>query len=258
MATSPIDPAHDPGRGVASRLPVFDGFPYLVTRIAPAMYHITILPRGVDDRGVAVLGRAQWRANRLECCLVLGEQRVVYIAADGVESLASDPPRGGIVMCGNLKVPAGWPHTPEMRGRQRRLAAFIDQHCPKGGYGFGDLSKGGRDATADDIALLAGAGPDGAPRGLERCSVCHDWRGTCLDPSPTFLGKVMRVHCRCENDNRCAACGGFLYERKLNANYYDPRDRQIWHVPGFSGLSHQCPATFASADDGVPPERSTQ
>ncbi len=46
----------------------------------------------------------------------------------------------------------------------------------------------------------------------------------------------MQVHCRCQNDNRCAACGGFLYERKLNANYYNARDGQIWHVPGFSGL----------------------
>jgi hypothetical protein len=52
----------------------------------------------------------------------------------------------------------------------------------------------------------------------------------CLDPSQRFFCKVMRVHCRCQNDHRCAACGGFLYERKLNANYYNPRDRQIWHV----------------------------
>ncbi len=51
----------------------------------------------------------------------------------------------------------------------------------------------------------------------------------------------MQVHCRCQNDNRCAACGGFLYERKLNANYYNARDGQIWHVPGFSGFRHRCP-----------------
>jgi hypothetical protein len=51
----------------------------------------------------------------------------------------------------------------------------------------------------------------------------------------------MTVHCGCQNDNRCAACGGFLYERKLNANYYNPRDGEIWHVPGFSGFRHRCP-----------------
>ncbi len=48
------------------------------------------------------------------------------------------------------------------------------------------------------------------------------------------------VHCRCENDNRCAACGGLLAARKLNANYFDPADGSVWHVPGFSGFHHQC------------------
>jgi hypothetical protein len=63
--------------------------------------------------------------------------------------------------------------------------------------------------------------------------------GTASTP-PQFFGKVMTVHCRCANDNRCAACGQPLYEHKLNANYYNPRDGQIWHVPAFCGLSHQC------------------
>jgi hypothetical protein len=62
-----------------------------------------------------------------------------------------------------------------------------------------------------------------------------------LDPNPVFKGKVMRVHCLCENDNRCAACGGLLNARELNANYFEKSDGQIWHVPGFSGLSHRCP-----------------
>jgi hypothetical protein len=50
----------------------------------------------------------------------------------------------------------------------------------------------------------------------------------------------MRVHCGCNNDNRCARCGERLAEWKLNANYYDERDGHIWHVPGFSALSHRC------------------
>ena len=52
---------------------------------------------------------------------------------------------------------------------------------------------------------------------------------------------VMRVCCRCENDNRCARCGGLLYERKLNSNFFEPADGRIWHVPGFLGLRHRCP-----------------
>ena len=59
----------------------------------------------------------------------------------------------------------------------------------------------------------------------------------------------MTVHCGCQNDNRCAACGGFLYARKLNANYYKPEDRHIWHVPGFSGFRHGCPNPIGDPDD---------
>ena len=59
----------------------------------------------------------------------------------------------------------------------------------------------------------------------------------------------MTVHCGCQNDNRCAACGGFLYARKLNANYYDTRDGQIWHAPGFSGFRHGCRDALGNADD---------
>jgi len=51
----------------------------------------------------------------------------------------------------------------------------------------------------------------------------------------------MTAPCVCQNDNRCAACGGFLYARKLNANYYNAGDGRILHVPGFSGFRHRAP-----------------
>ena len=51
----------------------------------------------------------------------------------------------------------------------------------------------------------------------------------------------MTAPCVCQNDNRCAACGGFLYARKLNANYYNAGDGRILHVPGFSVFRHRCP-----------------
>ena len=137
----------------------------------------------------------------------------------------------------------------ELQARQGRLDALVLAHRRKGGYILGDLTKGGREATADEVGRLAGAGPEGRPRGLESCPTCGEWRGRCLDPSPTFVGKVMTVHCGCQNDNRCAACGGFLYERKLNANYYNPRDGQIWHVPGFSGFRHRCPDPIRDRND---------
>jgi hypothetical protein len=105
---------------------------------------------------------------------------------------------------------------------------------------FGDLTKGGRAATPEELRELAGMNAAGVPRGLEQCTVCSEWRGACLDPSEMFAGQLMTVHCRCQNVNRCGRCAARLYERRLNANYYDPDENVIWHVPGFCGLGHRC------------------
>jgi len=243
MALSLPDPTFDAEstRRLYPNLSLFEGFPYLVTRVVPAMYHVILLPATASELELVLLARTQWRANRLETCLVTGVDRVWFISADGRDELAKTPPRGGTLVTGRLKPATLWAATAELQARQRRLDARVEEKRRKGGYLFGDLTKGGREATADEGGRLAGAGPEGRPRGLERCPTCGEWRGSCVDPSPTFVCKVMTVHCSCQNDNRCAACGGFLYARKLNANYYDTRDGQIWHAPGFSGFRHRCP-----------------
>jgi hypothetical protein len=134
MALSLPDPTFDAEstRRLYPTLPLFEGFPYLVTRVVPAMYHVIPLPAAAS--------------------------------------------------------------TAERQARQRRLDALVEAHRRKGGYILGDPTKGGREATADEVGRLAGAGPEGRPRGLERCPACGEWRGRCLDPSPTFVGKVMAVH----------------------------------------------------------------
>jgi hypothetical protein len=169
--------------------------------------------------------------------------------ADGLDELVRTPPRGGTLVTGFLKPARLWSDTAELHARQQQLDALLETRRRTGGYILGDLTGGGREATADDVARLAGAGPEGRPRGLECCPTCGEWRGRCLSPSPKFVCKVVTVHCRCQNDNRCAACGGFLYERKLNANYYNPRDGRVWHVPGFCGLSHRCATPIGDRDD---------
>lgn len=118
---------------------------------------------------------------------------------------------------------------------------------------FGDLTKGGRQATLEETVLLGGTQPNGVLRGLARCARCAEWQGRCLDPSPRFAGQVMEVHCPCANDNHCAACNALLNERKLNANYYDESDGQIWHVPAFSAFNHLC-----SSDGGQSPGPRSQ
>jgi hypothetical protein len=50
----------------------------------------------------------------------------------------------------------------------------------------------------------------------------------------------MQIHCVCANLNFCAACLKPLYECKLNANYFNPSDCGVWHVPGFLALAHHC------------------
>lgn len=251
MALSLPDPTNgfEATRRLYPTLALFEGFPYLVTRVVPAMYHLILLPAGASELELVLLARTQWRANRLETCLVTGVDGAWFISADGLDELAQTPPRGGTLVTGLLKPARLWADTAELQARQGRLDALAATHRRKGGYLLGDLTKGGRDATADEVGRLAGAGPEGGPRGLERCPTCGELRDRCLDPSPNFVCKLMTVHCSCQNDNRCAACGEFLYARKLNANYYNPRDGQIWHVPGFSGFRHRCPGRVRDDDD---------
>ena len=221
---------------------IFDGFPYLVVQISPELFHITLLPETLSERLLAGIALVQWRTNRLNVCLVLGPRQTVLLRADGSYWVDRAPDWGGIPITGRLKLAKEWPNTEDVQARRPRLARFIEAQTPKGNRVVtADSAKGGREANAEDVARLAGAGPDDAPRGLERCATCGEWRGQCLDPSPELFLRVMTVYCRCANDNRCAACGLLLYKRKLNANYYDPRDGKVWHVPGIDGLGHECP-----------------
>ena len=151
----------------------------------------------------------------------------------------SEPPAGGVIVTDRLQPCEVFEPTADLLARQSRLARFAAARNP-GGYPLGDLTKGGRPATPEERHYLYGFQAGGVPRALDRCRECGEFHGECLDPSPKNEGLVVRVHCWCENDNRCASCGGHLAERKLNANYYDERDGTIWHVPGFCGLGHRC------------------
>lgn len=220
---------------------LFEGFPYLVTPVVSAMYHVILLPDDLGPEDLIEIARRQARANRLPTCLVLKADSALYLAADGSEHSSASPPRGGVIVTSRLRPCRTFAETKTLAARRLALERFANEINPHGEWCmFGDLTKGGRQATLDEAALLAGRQPNGVPRGLACCTRCGGWRGRCLDPSPEFTGQVMEVHCRCANDNRCAACGARLHERKLNANYYDESDGQIWHVPAFSAFNHRC------------------
>jgi len=219
---------------------LFDGFPYLVTRVVPSMYHVILLPDDLGAENLIEIARRQARANRLPTCLALQADSALYIGPDGRESWTDLPPTGGVIVAGRLQPYGAFPQSHALTARRLVLARFVQKVTPRTGYMFGDLTKGGRKPTLEEEVQLAGAQQNRVPRGLDSCARCGEWQGRCLDPSPRFTGLVMEVHCRCANDNRCAACGALLYDRKLNANCYDETDGQIWHVPGFSAFGHTC------------------
>jgi hypothetical protein len=222
---------------------VFAHFPYLVTRVVPTMYHITLLPEDLAPNDLLDIGRRQRDANRLPVCIVTALDDALYLAPDGTERSSATPPEGGIIVTDRFEPCRPFLQTPALRARRAALDAFIDRVTPRAGGMLGDISKGGRPATFEESVALSGLQPTGIPRGLTRCSRCREWRGCCIDPSPEFARQLMEVHCRCENDNRCAACGDTLHAHKLNANFYSDGDGGIWHVPGFSAFGHRCPAS---------------
>jgi hypothetical protein len=242
MAPSESIPAHttDVIDAVRAAAPPFDGFPYLVTRLVPALYHIALLPEDRSPRMLSTLLLDQTRANRLDTCLVLAADHAIYAEGIAVRLSGTEhPPCGGSWLTGRILTRETLPDTREMRKRRDRLEAWLQARAATG-YMLGDITKGSRPATAFERRRFAGRGPDGVSRGLVRCRTCSAWRGRCLDPSAEFRGLVVEVHCRCDNHNRCARCGELLHELRLNANYYKPADDSVWHVPGFCGLAHSC------------------
>src|SRR5437899_6762751 len=233
--------------------------PYLVVEIVTALYHLTVLPADFGDDDLEAIARAQVRANRLDACLVLRERRVLAIHAEGVARRETEVPFRlfghwiSAALTRRLRTARPLPPTDEVLRRQTALEAAIREYParraevlrqrgmpPPADFVVGDLTKGGRDATPAELAALSGRQSNGVPIGLVLCADCGLWKGQCLDPSPEFRGKVMRVHCGCDNWNRCAACGQRLAAHRLNGNSYDQREDAVVHVPGFSGLGHQC------------------
>ena len=228
------------GKAMSAELPQFDGFPYLVTRLVPALYHLMLLPGDATRDTLVSLAERQVRANRLDTCLALDDRHAIFFWPDGGVQPSDSVPRGGTVLANRLAPAVELLDTRELRRRRRLLETFVNLQGKPGGYMFGDLTKGGRTATPEELQEFAGTNDAGIPRGLDECATCQDWRGVCLDPSEKFAGMLMTVHCLCANHNRCGRCGAALYERRLHGNYYDPVDNAIWHVPGFCGLKHQC------------------
>ncbi len=230
----------NPSASRVQNLPRFDGFPYLITRVVSGLYHIIVIPAQQRAEWYQELLLRQGEANQLGTSLVLDARAAWFWSLDGGVTQTDQPPTGGVIVTDRLQPPAAFDQTPDLSARHTRLERFTKPRNP-GGSVHGDLNKGGRTATREECHRLAGVDADGVPNGLQQCGDCGDWHGQCLDPNPDFPAWLVQVHCRCGNHNKCARCELALAERRLNANYYRESDGHIWHVPGFSGLSHCCP-----------------
>lgn len=220
-------------------LPLFDGFPYIWTRLVAAFYHIILLPGSYPILDLTEITRKQAQANNLPTCLVLDPAECIYFYPGGQQGVSDRVPRGSSLISSKLKASCHLPQSRELAQRARRLEEF--QRQQKGGrYVLGDRTEGGRKATEAELQTLSGRQENGVPKGLVQCSSCGKWHGSCFDPIPEFNGLLLRVHCICENDNYCARCGGHLYERKLNANFYRQDIGEVLYVPAFCGLNHKC------------------
>ena len=222
---------------IEEKLPLFDGFPYLITRVVEAMRHIIVLPADRDEPSLRRLAELQVLANRLETCLVLSPERAVFYSPDGSPGCENAAPRGGTFVTGKLQPAEDFEDTLELLARRRRLDEFIESNRPTG-FMVCAARTSRREATPEELESLAGLGPDGIPRGLAACPDCGEYRGLSLG-ADAAAGWVATVYCRCENHNRCARCGGLLAERRLNGHEF--KRGQAWHVPAFGGLSHVCP-----------------
>jgi len=216
--------------------PLFAGFPYLVTRLVPVLCHFTVLPAHWSANRLRELARQQVRANRLPTALVLDADFCLYLTPAGGELLSAPMAGQAMVMLDSLRLPQSFDATLDLARRAEALEAFRNEQ-PDQRVGP-SLELGGWQATERELRQFAGKNPDGSPKGLTQCVFCRDWRGICLDPTDAL--QLMQVYCQCENWNRCARCGEFLHDYRLNANYYDTIARGINYAPGYKVMWHSC------------------
>lgn len=234
----------------------FDGYPYLVTRIGHTpLRHIALLPADRPRARLVDLTRRQRDANRLDTCLALGPTEALYFEGNGIDGAADDGRPSDLVPWGRpvtdrLATPERFDDTAELIDRVARLARYSAAHRGTG-YLVGDGLEGGRPATPSDIDRLAERGPSalgpdssGLPPGLARCPICSRLAGEFLAVHGEGTGdttpRVIDVHCRCANHNRCAACGEPLAESRLSAYRWSDPDRAVRYLAAYAALAHKC------------------
>lgn len=242
-------------------------YPFLITWLE--IRHVLPLPRGLPDGQLRSLAQHQAQLNRIPTWLVVGPDLAVYFDAEGYEVLSGSPPITPILTAGRL---GGLPAIESAADYSQRQQLFIqataarlegatgsmfnlghrarwarivltkgfDNASVRGADGGTDVHDWGRPASPNELAALSGHQVFGVPKGLTKCPTCLEWRGHCLGTTQKDGSRLFHVTCRCENDNRCARCGGPLAARRLNSYFYDEGDKSICHFPGYWAYTHRC------------------
>jgi hypothetical protein len=156
MSGSPVPS----GPAATTQLWCFDGFPYLVTRVVPAMYHVILLHEDLSREEAESVVRGQVEANRLETCLVLARDRPLYVSPDGSAVPSGSIPGGGVIVADRLRQRRTFAVTCDLVARRQWLDSFLAARR-RGGYMFGDLTGGAQ-------GYLRGVRAAGGPS-VERC-----------------------------------------------------------------------------------------
>jgi hypothetical protein len=77
-------------RPYAESLPVYDEFPYLLTRLAPALYHVIPLLDVFDESSLKSIARYQTQCNHLPTWLVLARNRYSISASPAGKRARAD------------------------------------------------------------------------------------------------------------------------------------------------------------------------
>ena len=97
-------PPPPPTDALVALAPLFDGFPYLATRIVPGACHLTLLPPWSRGRLLALLEQ-QVAANQLDAALVLSADEAHYRWPGTPEVVVGPAPRATAILTGRLLTP---------------------------------------------------------------------------------------------------------------------------------------------------------
>jgi len=218
----------------------FGSFPYLSTRIFPSLYNINLYPSELSEPDLVEIALKQVDANKLPACLVFSWNRGLWFDGLGSENMNALIPKGGMILNGRLKAPEVVSANQSLIERSQLLDVFSLRSLRSGGYLVGDPSNCLRDLTQDDMSI-GELRSNIIPKSISCCEICGDLKGECLYPESEFyINKVWKLTCRCENDNKCVACGETLFHHKLDTCYFDRGESSVLHVAGYLALEHIC------------------